>query len=97
MSAFGIAALIIAHLADYSTFLVMVTRHGLETELNPIVVTIAADYGLALLTVAKAAAVLLVATVFLVVGRTRPRVAVSVLAVGVLIGGAGALSNIATL
>lgn len=97
MSAFGIAALIVAHVADYMTFLAMVMQHGLDTELNPIVVTLAADYGLALLTVAKTAAVLLVASVFLVVGRTRPRVAASVLAIGVIIGGVGAMSNLATL
>ena len=98
MSAFGIATLIVAHVADYMTFLAMVLRHeGLGTELNPIVVTIAAEYGLALLTVAKAAGVLLVASVFLVIGRTRPKVAASVLAVGIVIGSAGALSNLATL
>ena len=97
MSAFGIATLIVAHLADYTTFLVMVMRHGLGTELNPIVVTIAADHGLALLTLAKAAAVLLVASVFIVVGRTRPRMAAAVLGIGVIIGGVGAFSNIATL
>lgn len=94
MSAVGIGLLIIAHVADYTTFVVMVARHGLGSELNPMVVTLAQDYGLALLTVAKFAAVLLVAAVFLVVGRTRPRVAGAVLTFGVLIGGLGAFSNI---
>ncbi len=55
------------------------------------------DHGLLLLTVAKVAAVLLVASTFLVVGRTRPRVAGATLVVGIAIGGLGALSNIATL
>jgi hypothetical protein len=94
MSAVGIGLLIIAHVADYTTFVVMVARNGLGSELNPLVVTLAQDYGLALLTVAKFATVLLVAAVFLVVGRTRPRVAGAVLAFGVLIGGLGAFSNI---
>ena len=97
MSAVGIGLLIIAHVADYTTFVVMVARHGLGSELNPVVVTLAEDYGLALLTVAKFAAVLLVATVFLVVGRTRPKVAGAVLAFGILIGGLGAFSNIITI
>jgi hypothetical protein len=97
MSAVGIGLLIVAHIADYTTFVVMVARHGLGSELNPVVVTIAQDHGLALLTVAKFATVLLVASVFLVVGRTRPRLAAAVLAFGVLIGGLGAFSNIITI
>jgi len=94
MSAFGIGVLIVAHAADYGTFLVMVARNGISSELNPIVARIAEDYGLALLTVAKFAAVLLVATTFLVIGRSRPKVAGSVLAVGIFIGGLGAFSNV---
>ncbi len=96
MSAAGIGLLIIAHIADYSTFVVMVARHGLGTELNPIVATLAEDWGLALLTVAKFATVLFVAATFLIVGRTRPRVASAVLAFGIFIGGLGAVSNVAT-
>jgi len=97
MAALGIAILVLAHAADYATFLVMVSVHGLGTELNPIVVTIAEQHGLALLTMAKTAAVLLVAATFLVLGRTRPRVAAAVLVVGVMVGGLGTLSNIATI
>lgn len=97
MSAAGIALLIIAHIADYATFLVMVTTRGLGSELNPVVATIFEDWGLALLTVAKFATVLLVAAVFLIVGRERPRIAAGVLAFGVFIGALGALSNLATI
>lgn len=97
MAALGIAVLVLAHAADYVTFLLMVGRHGLETELNPIVVTIAEEHGLALLTVAKTASVLLVAATFLVLARSRPRIAGTVLAVGVVVGGLGALSNVATI
>ena len=94
MPAIGIGLLIMAHAADYATFLVMVARHGITSELNPIVTQIAAEHGLALLTVAKFAAVLLVATTFLIIGRTRPKVAGSVLGIGIFIGGLGAYSNI---
>lgn len=97
MSAIGIGFLVFAHVADYTSFMVMVARSGLDAELNPLVAHIAQDWGLALLTVAKFATVLLVAAVFLVVGRTRPRMAATVLLFGVLMGGVGALSNIASI
>jgi hypothetical protein len=97
MSAVGIALLIFAHTADYVTYVVMIARRGMGEELNPIVVTIHADWGLALLTVAKFAAVLLVASVFLVLARTRPRLATGVLTFGVFIGFLGAWSNVITI
>src|SRR6186713_3272372 len=59
MAAFGIALLIAAHTMDYGTFLVMVVRHGLTMEANPLVAALAEQYGLVLLTAAKVAAVLL--------------------------------------
>ncbi len=97
MAAAGIALLIIAHIADYATFLVMVAKHGLGVEMNPLVTTLFEDWGLELLTLAKFATVLLVAAVFLVVGRERPRLAGAVLVFGVLVGFLGAFSNIATM
>ncbi len=97
MTAAGLGLLIIAHIADYTTFVIMVLRHGLNSELNPVVATIVSDWGLALLTVAKFATVLLVAAVFLIVGRSRPRLAGSVLAFGIFIGALGTFSNLATL
>jgi hypothetical protein len=97
MSALGIGLLIAAHIADYGTFVVMVARRGLGAELNPVVATIFADYGLALLTVAKFATVLLVAAVFLLIVRTRPKLAASVLGFGVFIGVLGAYSNLITM
>ena len=97
MTAAGIALLILAHIADYTTFVIMVARHGLGSEANPLVAAIHEDWGLALLTVAKFATVLFVAATFLIVGKTRPRLATSVLAFGIFIGGLGAFSNIATI
>lgn len=97
MSAVAIGVLILAHVADYATFLVMVAQDGVGSEANPLVATIFADWGLALLTVAKFATVLLVATVFLIVGRERPRLAGAVLVFGVFIGTLGALSNVLTI
>jgi hypothetical protein len=97
MAAAAIGLLILAHLADYATFVVMVARHGLGAELNPLVVLILEDWGLALLTITKLLTVLLVASVFLVIGRERPRLAGSVLAFGVFVGAFGAFSNLITI
>lgn len=97
MTTLGIGLLVFMHALDYVTFLAMVVRRGIGAEFNPIVVRIAEDYGLALLTMGKAAAVLLVVTTFLVVARSRPRLAAGVLVVGILVGGMGALSNLASI
>jgi hypothetical protein len=97
MTAAAIGLLILAHVADYTTFMVMVTQRGLGVELNPLVATLFDDWGVPLLTVAKFATVLLVAAVFLIVGRERPRIAAGVLAFGVFIGALGTLSNLATI
>ena len=94
MSAIAIGLLVLAHAADYLTFLVMVMRHGIGAEANPIVVTLAREHGLLLLTVAKFSAVLLAASAVIIVARTRPRIAGGVLVFAVLLGGLGALSNI---
>jgi hypothetical protein len=97
MTALGLRMLIAAQIADYATFVIMIARHGLSAELNPLVATMAQDHGLMLLTAAKVSAVVLVAATFLVVGRTRPRLAAAVLAFAAVTGGIGALSNVATI
>jgi hypothetical protein len=94
MAALGIGLLIAAHLADYVTFLVMVMRNGIGAELNPVVVRIATEGGLAPLTMAKFSTVLFLAATFIIVSRTRPRLAAGVLAFGILGGAFGAFSNI---
>ena len=97
MAAAGILVLILAHMADYATFMVMVVRHGLGAEFNPLVATLTEEHGLLLLTITKLCTVLLVASTFLVVGRTRPRMAAGVLGFGVFIGTFGAFSNLITI
>jgi len=97
MAAVAIGILILAHIADYATFVVMIAQEGIGTELNPIVATLFEDWGMELLTMAKFSTVLLVAAVFLVVGKERPRVAAVVLGFGVSIGVLGAYSNILTI
>jgi hypothetical protein len=97
MAALGIGILIAAHAMDYFTFLAMIVHHGLDMELNPLVVALARDYGLTLLTAAKVAAVLLVAATFMHLTRSHPRAARTVLGVGIVVGTFGAFSNIISL
>mgnify|MGYP001827887223 FL=1 len=97
MTAAGIGLLILAHIADYTTFVVMVAVHGLSSEANPLVAMIHEEWGMALLTVAKFATVLFVAATFLIVSKQRPKLGTSVLAFVIFIGGLGAVSNIATI
>ncbi len=97
MTAAGIGLLILAHIADYTTFVIMVAIHGLDAEANPLVATLHDDWGMALLTVAKFATVLFVAATFLITSKQRPRLGASVLLFGIFIGGLGAISNIATI
>jgi hypothetical protein len=93
--ALGILA--VAQLFDYVSFMVMVERHGLATELNPIVVALANSVGLVGLTFVKAGAVLFLAFAVLLLMPRRRHVAVSVLAVGVVLGIVGGVSNVMTI
>jgi hypothetical protein len=95
-----IAALVAAQLFDYGTFTLMVDRHGIGAEANPLVASGFAVYGLPLVAISKLALVVLVGAIIVLLGRggpgraATPRLAglVAVLAVGAgLIGG---LSNI---
>lgn len=91
------ALLVGAQLFDYASFVVMTARHGLEAELNPVVVTIAQAFGLPGLTLIKVAAVLLVVAVVAVLMRRSRRLGVAVLTSGVVAGLLGGISNVATI
>lgn len=95
-----LAALFAAQLFDYGTFTLMVERHGIGTELNPIVAHGFAAFGLPIVALAKLALVILVGSITVVLGRdpysrvatTRLATFVTIVAVtGGLIGG---ISNI---
>ncbi len=95
-----LAALLAAQLFDYATFTLMVERHGIAAEANPIVANGFASFGLPMVAIAKLALVVLVGAVIVLLGRggprhpATPRLAglVAVLAVGA--GLVGGLSNI---
>lgn len=86
-----------AQLFDYVSFLVMIERHGLAAELNPIVVTLHEQLGLVGLTVAKAAAVVFLASSATLLMPRRPAIAFGVLVVGIVLGVVGGVSNVLTL
>jgi hypothetical protein len=93
----AIGLLVAAHIFDYVTFLEMTARHGLAAEYNPIVVMLSEQLGLPGLTLAKAASVVLLASVFMVIRPHRPRWAIGVIVIGILAGLVGGVSNIASM
>ena len=62
-------------LFDYVSFMVMIERHGLAAELNPIVVTLHQNVGLVGLTVVKASAVVFLASTAVLLMTRRTNVA----------------------
>ena len=94
---FSLAVLALAHFFDYASFVVMVDKHGLAAEANPIVVQLAEQAGLPGLTIAKIATVAFAALLMTLIAPKRRRLAMGLLMFGVAAGLVGGLSNIATL
>ena len=92
--AFGVLAL--AHFFDYATFLVLMVRHGLAAEANPIVVRIAETMGIPGLTLAKVATVAFAFALMLLIAPKRRRLAGGLLVFGVAAGLVGGFSNVAS-
>jgi hypothetical protein len=93
----ALAVLALAHLFDYTSFLLMVSRHGLAAEANPIVVRIAEEAGLPGLTLAKVVTVGLAAVLMVAIAPRRRRLAMGLLMFGIGAGMVGGISNVATL
>ncbi len=94
-AALGVLAL--AHLFDWASFLVMIARHGLGAEANPIVVTLVEETGVPGVTLAKVATVAFAALLAVLIAPRRRRMAMVLLTFGVAAGMVGGISNIATL
>ena len=94
---FALVVLGVAHLFDYTSFLVMYARHGLGAEANPVVVYIFDLGGLSVLALAKILAVGVAALLMLVVATRHKRLALVMLLFGIGAGMIGGMSNIATL
>ena len=91
-----IAALAGAQLFDFVSFLAMVGRHGLGSELNPLVVAVADNFDLRGLAIAKLAMLAYVGVTVYLVARRHPRLATGVVFVGIAAGTLGGLSNLAS-
>jgi hypothetical protein len=95
-----LAALFAAQLFDYGTFTLMVDRHGITAETNPIVAHGFASFGLPMVAIAKLALVVLVGAVIVLLGRggrgraATPRLAGLVAVLAVAAGLVGGLSNV---
>src|SRR5262245_10353758 len=95
--AIALGVLALAHLFDYTSFLVMVARHGISAEANPVVVLIAQETGLPGLTLAKALTVAVAALLMVLIAPRRRRLALVLLVFGISAGFVGGISNVATL
>ena len=97
---FRLATLLAAQLFDFGTFTVMVARHGIEAETNPLVAHGFMAFGLPILAAGKAAQVVLVGSILVILARvlaTQPgirRIATSVALLAVAGGMVGGVSNV---
>jgi hypothetical protein len=91
----GVLAMSAAQLFDLATFVNMVHRLGPAAELNPLVGAMYAVYGYPMVAIVKVVLLALVTAVatILFAKSTRPRLAGAVVALGILIGLVGGLSN----
>lgn len=95
-----LAAVLAAQLFDYGTFTLMVERHGIRAETNPIVAHGFLMGGLPMVGLAKLALVVLLSSVIVVLGNDRPgraaapRLATMVTIIAVAAGLLGGISNV---
>lgn len=93
----SLAVLALAHAFDWASFVVMVDKHGLGAEANPIVVQLAESTGLPGLTLAKIATVAFAAILMMLIAPRRRRLAMGLLMFGIAAGLLGGISNVATI
>jgi hypothetical protein len=95
---FRVAAVLAAQLFDFATFTIMVGRHGIGTELNPLVAHGFAGFGMPMVVVMKVALVVLLGATIVVLGRGRSDSwsrawAATIAIVAVVAGLIGGISN----
>ena len=94
-----IAAVVAAQLFDFATFTIMVGRHGIGTELNPLVAHGFAGFGMPMVALMKVALVLLLGSIIVVldrpgqVDRRLPWIPPVIAVIAVVAGLVGGLSN----
>ena len=89
---FRLIAIFAAQMFDFVTFTIMVERHGVQAELNPIVAASFLTGGLPILFFVKLALVMLVGSTIVILGRRESPIAVpsklaSLVTVAAVIGG----------
>jgi hypothetical protein len=70
---FRLAALLAAQLFDFGTFTLMIQKHGIVAELNPIVAQGFATFGMPVLIGVKVALVVLLASIVVLLARDAPQ------------------------
>jgi hypothetical protein len=97
---FRLAALLAAQLFDFGTFTLMVERHGIVAEMNPLVAQGFEVYGLPILVVVKLALVVLLGSIVVLLAREGPArqtvrgLAASITILAVIGGMVGGISNV---
>lgn len=98
----GLLTMAVAQLLDFTTFAMMMERLGPGSEANPLVAQLVDSHGIVLVALGKAAVVLFVASVAVLLGtRNRPashrRLAAIVVAIAIIAGIVGGGSNALTI
>lgn len=97
---FRLATLLAAQLFDFGTFKLMVDRHGIVAEANPIVAQGFEAFGLPVLAITKIALVVLVGSIVVLLARDRPSgrpipgLAATITVLAVIGGLFGGMSNV---
>ena len=97
---FRLAALLAAQLFDFGTFTLMVGRHGIAAEMNPLVAQGFDAYGMPILVVVKFALVILLGSIVVLLARNGPArraipgLAASITILAVIGGLIGGISNV---
>ena len=96
-----LATILAAQLFDFATFTMMIARHGIAGEANPVVAQGFVAFGLPIVVIGKVALVVLCGSLQIVLleghrtGRTTRRLATLVALLAVAAGLAGGISNLA--
>jgi hypothetical protein len=93
----GVLAMSAAQLLDLATFVAMVRQLGPAAELNPLVSALYALYGYPMVAIVKIVLLALVTAIVTILfarsSQPRPRLAAGLVALGILIGLVGGVSN----
>ena len=97
---FRIAALLAAQLFDFGTFTLMIGRHGIVAEVNPIVAQGFDSFGMPILVLSKVALIVLLGSIVVLLARDVPSrrpirgLAATITLLAVIGGLVGGISNV---